>query len=73
MAAAAWLVDRGLVARSENTRVISEQGHALGRPTRAEVTVKCKGDKVTRVSLTATGAVVMRGSFHFHRAAQAAG
>ncbi|MCP4574519.1 MAG: PhzF family phenazine biosynthesis protein [bacterium] len=71
-AAAAWLVDRGLVPGNGVYRVVSEQGHALGRPTCAEMTVYKERDAVTAVELTATGAVVMRGSFHFNRRAATA-
>ena len=69
-AAAAWLADRGVIAGS---RMISEQGHSLGRPTKAELTVERQGYHVTGVELTACGAVVMRGSFHFNRQATAVG
>lgn len=68
-AAAAWLVDRGLVPGEEVFRIISEQGHSLGRPTSAELTVRRERRVVTAVELTASGAVVMRGSFHFNRRA----
>ena len=68
-AAAAWLVGSGLVPTCDVTKIISEQGHSLGRPTRAELAVRCSGDMVTGVELTACGVVVMRGSFHFNRQA----
>lgn len=68
-AAAAWLVDRGLVPGADELHVVSEQGHSLGRPTRAELKVRREQGLVTGVELTASGAVVMRGSFHFNRKA----
>jgi len=71
-AAAAWFVDRGLVPGDGVYRIVSEQGHALGRPTRVELTVRRERDLLTSVELTATGAVVMRGSFHFNRLAAVA-
>jgi trans-2,3-dihydro-3-hydroxyanthranilate isomerase len=71
-AAAAWLVARGIVPGTGRVRVVSEQGHALGRPTRAELVVTKEGGMVTAVEVSATGAVVMRGSFHFLRRAAAA-
>ncbi len=71
-AAAAWLVAHGIVPGTGRVKVVTEQGHALGRPTRAELTVTKEGGMVTDVELAATGAVVMRGSFHFLRRAAAA-
>lgn len=71
-AAAAWLVAHGVVPGSGRVKVTTEQGQALGRPTRAELTVTKEGGTVTGVELSATGAVVMRGSFHFARKAAAA-
>jgi len=71
-AAAAWLVEHGIVQGIGSVRVVTEQGHSLGRPTRAELTVTKDDTGVTGVSVTATGAVVMRGSFHFNRRAQVA-
>ena len=71
-AAAAWLVAHGLVPGSGRVSVVTEQGHALGRPTRASLTVTREAGTATAVELTATGAVVMRGSFHFARSAAAA-
>ena len=68
-AAAAYAVDRRLVPRADRIPIITEQGHALGRPTTAEITVTTSGSRILRVELSATGAVVMRGSFHFNRQA----
>lgn len=72
-AAAAWLVGSGLVSPREAVKLVSEQGHSLGRPTRAELTVHCTAGMVSGVELSACGSVVMRGSFHFNRAAAVAG
>lgn len=71
-AAAAYIVDRQLLPKADRVTLVTEQGHSLGRPTRAELSVLSPGGMVRAVDLTATGAVVMRGSFHFERQAQAA-
>jgi len=68
-AAAAYIVDRNLVPGDDHVRIITEQGHSLGRPTRAEIEVHLDDGRITAVELVATGAVVMRGSFHFSRRA----
>jgi trans-2,3-dihydro-3-hydroxyanthranilate isomerase len=70
-AAAAYIVDRKLVPVADRTKVLTEQGHSLGRPTCAEIIVHTSGGRLTGVELSATGAVVMRGSFHFNRRALA--
>jgi trans-2,3-dihydro-3-hydroxyanthranilate isomerase len=66
-AVAAYIVDRGLVPVTDHVSVITEQGHSLGRPTRAEIDVHTPDGRIEAVELVATGAVVMRGSFHFNR------
>jgi trans-2,3-dihydro-3-hydroxyanthranilate isomerase len=66
-AAAAYAADRRLVPRADRIPIITEQGHALGRPTTAELTVTTSGLRILGVELSATGVVVMRGSFHFNR------
>ncbi len=66
-AAAAYAVDRQLVPISDLVTVVTEQGHSLGRPTLAEIGVAAPGGRIDSVQLTGTGAVVMRGSFHFNR------
>jgi trans-2,3-dihydro-3-hydroxyanthranilate isomerase len=71
-AVAAYVAAHGLVPRSERMTITTEQGHALGRPTQADLTVHAAGDEIAAVDLTASGAVVMRGSFHFNRKAMAA-
>jgi trans-2,3-dihydro-3-hydroxyanthranilate isomerase len=70
-AAAAYIVDRGLVPAGERVTVVTEQGHSMGRPTRAEINVLTSAGRVQTIELVATGAVVMRGSFHFNRRAVA--
>ena len=70
-AVAAYAVERGLVPLAEEVRLITEQGHSLGRPTTAELCVRAPGGRVKTVTISATGAVVMRGSFHFNRKAMA--
>ena len=72
-AAAVWMVAAGLVPQREEVHIVSEQGHSRGRPTRAELKVRCANGLVTEVEVTASGAVVMRGSFHFNRQAAATG
>jgi trans-2,3-dihydro-3-hydroxyanthranilate isomerase len=71
-AAAAYMVDRRLVPGGEQISITTEQGHALGRPTLANLKVSAPGGSVRSVELSAAGAVVMRGSFHFNRKARVA-
>ena len=71
-AVAAYIVDRQLVPVGDRVKIITEQGHSLGRPTTAELLVRADGGVIRQVELTATGAVVMRGSFHFNRKVKAA-
>ncbi len=71
-AAASYIADRQLVASSPVMKIITEQGHSLGRPTTAQLTVCKTNDIISGVTLTASGSVVMRGSFHFSRKAQRA-
>jgi trans-2,3-dihydro-3-hydroxyanthranilate isomerase len=71
-AAASYIMDRHLLPSAERVQLIMEQGHSLGRPTTARVTVFASAEGVEGVELTATGAVVMRGSFHFNRSSLAA-
>ena len=66
-AAAAYIVDRRLVSLTDRVRIVTEQGHSLGRPTTAYLSVIAPGGSVRSVELSTTGVVVMRGSFHFHR------
>ncbi len=72
-AVAAYVVENGLLPAGEHVQVVPEQGHALGRPNLAELTVHAPGGRAVAVDLTAGGAVVMRGSFHFHCQAAAVG
>lgn len=71
-AAAAYIVDRNMVPASNRVRIVTEQGHALGRPNSAVMTVVAPGGSVRSVELATSGAVVMRGSFHFNRKARVA-
>jgi len=66
-AVAAYVVQNGLVEQADEVTVVTEQGHALGRPTRAAVDVRMLDDRIHRVELNGTGAVVMRGSLQFER------
>jgi trans-2,3-dihydro-3-hydroxyanthranilate isomerase len=67
-AVGAFAVRHGLVPRlGEEVRVVTEQGHALGRPTVAEVLVGLLDGQIERVRLSGTGAVVLRGSLQFNR------
>lgn len=69
---AAYAAVHGLVGPGDCVRITTSQGQALGRPNRCEISVWRDDDAVARVDIAATGAVVMRGSFQFERAAQAA-
>ncbi len=69
-AAAAYIVDRKMVPSTIQTTITTEQGHSLGRPTLAQLQVITTNGTITTINLTATGSVVMRGSFHFARKAQ---
>ncbi len=71
-AAAAYIVDRQMVPSAIQTEIVTEQGHSLGRPTLAKLTVNTTNGAINSINLTATGAVVMRGSFHFTRKARMA-
>ncbi len=66
-AAAAYIVDRRLVSPAMLTEIVTEQGHSLGRPTLAKLQVQSTNGTINAITLIATGAVVMRGSFHFTR------
>jgi len=71
-AAAAYIVDRQMVPPALKTNITTEQGHSLGRPTQAKLEIKSANNTIKTITLTATGSVVMRGSFHFTRKAQMA-
>jgi PhzF family phenazine biosynthesis protein len=71
-AMAAYITDRKMVPGGDRIRIVTEQGHALGRPNMAQLAVVAPGGSVRSVELTTTGAVVMRGSFHFNRKARVA-
>ena len=71
-AAASYVVANGVLPPAAETTLVMEQGHSLGRPNTAHVTVALGAEPDSQVTLTATGAVVMRGSFHFNRAVLAA-
>ena len=66
-AAACYIVANGLVPPGDRVTLRFEQGHALGRPTRAEVLVGSGADGPELIEVTAAGVVVMRGSFQFNR------
>jgi len=71
-AIAAYAVHHGLVPPADTVHVVTEQGHLLGRPTTAEIDVRCLDDRIHRVQLAGTGVVVMRGSLQFNRLASMA-
>jgi trans-2,3-dihydro-3-hydroxyanthranilate isomerase len=71
-AIAAYAVDEGILTRADSVRVVTEQGHSVGRPCRVEAVVRSVRDRITRVEVSGTGSVVMRGTFHLERRAQAA-
>jgi PhzF family phenazine biosynthesis protein len=66
-ACAAYIVEQRLVPVADQITVVTEQGHSMGRPTKAEIRVNAVGGRIQTIELVATGAVVMRGSFHFNR------
>jgi len=68
----AYVVENGLVGPGDCVHIVTSQGHALGRPNRAHVSVWRDVTSIGRVEIAATGAVVMRGSFQFERAVRAA-
>ena len=70
-AVAAYGLEHGILERADDVTVTTEQGHALGRPTTAEIKVRMLGDRIHRVSLCGTGAVVLRGSLQYNRLSQA--
>jgi len=69
---AAYVVHNGILPAALLTNITTEQGHSLGRPTLAELQVRSDGGRIRRITLTGTGRVVMRGSFHFDRKVRAA-
>jgi trans-2,3-dihydro-3-hydroxyanthranilate isomerase len=68
-AIAAYAVQHGLLPPADTVRVVTEQGHLLGRPTIAEIEVRCLDGRIHRVQVAGTGTVVMRGSLQFNRLA----
>jgi PhzF family phenazine biosynthesis protein len=68
----AFVAGKGLVGPGDCVHIETSQGQSLGRPNRARVSVWRDADAVGRVEIAATGAVVMRGSFQFDRAARTA-
>jgi PhzF family phenazine biosynthesis protein len=71
-AIAAFAVNNELLRRADQVEVDTEQGQAVGRPCRVEAVVRCLNDRITRVQVTGTGVVMMRGAFHFEHKASAA-
>lgn len=71
-AVAAYIVEKNLQPTPKNKKIITEQGHSLGRPTTAELEVQVDANGATSVQITGSGVVVMRGSFHFNKQAMSA-
>ncbi len=71
-AMSAYVVRNGILPAARSTTITTEQGHSLGRPTMAELQVQSDSGGIRRITLTGTGRVVMRGSFHFSRKMRAA-
>jgi trans-2,3-dihydro-3-hydroxyanthranilate isomerase len=67
-AVAAYAVQHGLVPPADDVHLVTEQGHYLGRPTRAELEVRMIRGRIHRVQLGGIGTVVLRGSLQFDRA-----
>jgi PhzF family phenazine biosynthesis protein len=68
----AYVAGKGLVGPGDCVHIATSQGQSLGRPNRARVSVWREAESIGRVEIAATGAVVMRGSFQFERAARVA-
>lgn len=58
-AMAAYLWHHGLIA---SPSFVAEQGHAMGRPGRADVTIDGPADAITAVHVAGQGRIVMRGT-----------
>jgi trans-2,3-dihydro-3-hydroxyanthranilate isomerase len=68
----AYVVGKSLEGPADCVHIVTSQGQALGRPNLAQVSVWREPASIGRVEIAATGAVVMRGSFQFERAARVA-
>jgi PhzF family phenazine biosynthesis protein len=71
-AVAAYVVQEGLVPRKDDVSLATEQGYAVGRSCRVEAVVHSVRDRITRVFVLGTGAVVMRGHFVMEKRTRAA-
>jgi len=67
----AFCLHKGIVRRGTNVHLISEQGHALGRPNRALIEARLDGESIIRLCLTGTGVVVLRGEIEIQEQAAA--
>ncbi|MFH1843586.1 MAG: PhzF family phenazine biosynthesis protein [bacterium] len=70
-AVTAYCLHKGIVRRGSNVRLVSEQGHALGRPNRALIEARLDGERIVRLCLTGTGVVVLRGEIEVQEQAAA--
>ncbi|WP_295316347.1 PhzF family phenazine biosynthesis protein [Roseobacter sp.] len=61
-AMAAYLWSHGLIGRPD---FVAEQGHAMGRPGQAQVSVLGPHDAITGVEVGGNGVIVMSGTVHF--------
>jgi trans-2,3-dihydro-3-hydroxyanthranilate isomerase len=62
----AYLVKRGLVGRRRSTRIVNEQGYAIGRPSRIDIEVRTSVDSsIESVRVGGTVVEVMRGEAAF--------
>ncbi|MFO7654060.1 MAG: PhzF family phenazine biosynthesis protein [Candidatus Krumholzibacteriia bacterium] len=68
----AYAVEHGLLAGDERVEVVTEQGHSMGRPSQVVTEVRSLGGRVSRVCVTGTGMVVMRGALTLVPGMQAA-
>lgn len=65
-AVAAFVAEHGLLAGTDSLRIVTEQGHSLGRPCLARLYAGLENERVQTVDVETTGVVVMRGSFHLN-------
>ena len=61
-AMAAYLWSHGLIGEPD---FVAEQGHAMGRPGQAQVSVLGPRDAITGVEVGGNGIIVMSGTVHF--------
>ncbi len=58
----AYCLEHGVLPARREARVVTEQGHALGRPNRAVIEARMEGGRCAGIRLAAAGVVVLRGT-----------